>query len=181
MLLKYEKLASQVGIKEMFKARKVLNQFIHKTNLIHYSELSRVLGANAFVKHENHNPTGSFKVRAALNFFHNIKAEDAANGVLVSTRGNHGLAMAWAASLYNIPCTVVVPENNNPETNRIIESYGAELIEHGHDFYDAQFYCDELVESAGYYYVDQGNEPQRAKHQGLRFHQDSQHIQGQGP
>jgi len=83
-----------------------------------------------------------------------------ANGVLVSTRGNHGLAMAWAGQWFNTPCTVVVPENNNPEINRIIESFGAELIVHGHDFYDAQFYCDELVAAAGYYYVEQGNEPE---------------------
>ena len=55
---------------------------------------------------------------------------------------------------------MVVPENNNPEINRIIESFGAELITHGHDFYDAQSYCDELVDSAGYYYVEQGNEPE---------------------
>ncbi len=68
--------------------------------------------------------------------------------------------MAWAAQWFNIPCTVVVPKNNNPEINRIIESYGAELIEHGNDFYDAQFYCDELVAAAGYYYVEQGNEPE---------------------
>ena len=61
---------------------------------------------------------------------------------------------------FNVPCTVVVPEGNNPEINRIVESFGADLIVHGHDFYDAQSYCDELVDSAGYYYVEQGNEPE---------------------
>ena len=59
-----------------------------------------------------------------------------------------------------MPCTVVVPEGNNPEINRIVESFGADLIVHGKDFYDAQSYCDELVDSAGYYYVEQGNEPE---------------------
>ncbi|MCK7467170.1 MAG: pyridoxal-phosphate dependent enzyme [Desulfosudis oleivorans] len=118
------------------------------------------MGCDAFVKHENHLPTGSFKIRGALNFFQTIPKEDVANGVLVSTRGNHGLAMAWAGQWFHTPCTVVVPENNNPEINRIIESFGAELIVHGHDFYDAQFYCDELVAAAGYYYVEQGNEPE---------------------
>ena len=80
--------------------------------------------------------------------------------MLVATRGNHGLAMAWAGRLFHVPCTVVVPEHNNPEINRIVESFGADLIVHGHDFYDAQSYCDELVDSAGYYYVEQGNEPE---------------------
>ena len=68
--------------------------------------------------------------------------------------------MAWAARWFHVPCTVVVPEHNNPEINRIVESLGADLIVHGSDFYDAQSYCDELVDSAGYYYVEQGNEPE---------------------
>ncbi|HHO75845.1 MAG TPA: threonine/serine dehydratase [Deltaproteobacteria bacterium] len=160
MLKKYERLNEKVTFKEILKARAAISHYINKTNLIYYSELSRLIGCDAFVKHENHMPTGSFKIRGAINFFHNINKPDVENGVLVSTRGNHGLAMAWAAQWFNIPCTVVVPENNNPDTNRIIENCGAELIEHGHDFYDAQFYCDELVAAAGYYYVEQGNEPE---------------------
>jgi threonine dehydratase len=160
MLKKYERLSSHVTIKDILKAKNAINTYIHRTNLIYYSELSRIIGCDAFVKHENHLPTGSFKIRGALNFFQTIPKEDVANGVLVSTRGNHGLAMAWAGQWFNTPCTVVVPENNNPEINRNIESFGAELIIHGHDFYDAQFYCDELVAAAGYYYVEQGNEPE---------------------
>jgi threonine dehydratase len=160
MLKKYERLSTHVSIKDILKARSAISPYIHRTNLIYCSGLSRIIGCEAFVKHENHLPTGSFKIRGALNFFQAIPKEDVANGILVSTRGNHGLAMAWAGQWFNTPCTVVVPENNNPEINRIIESYGAELIVHGHDFYDAQFYCDELVAAAGYYYVEQGNEPE---------------------
>jgi threonine dehydratase len=159
MLKKYERLSTQVTIKGILKARSAILPYIHRTNLLFCSGLSRIIGCEAFVKHENHLPTGSFKIRGALNFLQTIPKENIANGILVSTRGNHGLAMAWAGQWFNTPCTVVVPENNNPEINRIIESYGAELIVHGHDFYDAQFYCDELVAAAGYYYVEQGNEP----------------------
>ena len=160
MLKKYERLSVQVSFRNILRARSAISHYIHRTNLIYSSELSRIIGCEAFVKHENHLPTGSFKIRGALNFFQTIPKEDVSNGVLVSTRGNHGLAMAWAGQWFNTPCTVVVPENNNPEINRIIESFGAELIVHGHDFYDAQFYCDELVAAAGYYYVEQGNEPE---------------------
>ncbi len=160
MLKKYEKAGEQVSIKGVLKAREAISHYIQRTNLIYYSELSRLLGCDAFVKHENHMPTGSFKIRGAINFFHTIPKQKVESGVLVSTRGNHGLAMAWAARWFNVPCTVVVPENNNPETNRIIESFGSELIVRGKDFYDAQFYCDELVAAAGYYYVEQGNEPE---------------------
>jgi threonine dehydratase len=160
MLKKYEAASELVNLNRTFMARAVVNKYLNRTNLICYSELSRLIGCEAFVKHENHNPTGSFKIRGALNFFHHMSREELDAGILVATRGNHGLAMAWAGQWFHVPCTVVVPENNNPEINRIIESYGAELIVHGEDFYDAQSYCDELVDSAGYYYVQQGNEPE---------------------
>ena len=160
MLKKYEILSEQVNPIRTFMARAVIYKYLNRTSLTHYSELSRLIGCQAFVKHENHNPTGSFKIRGALNFFHHMSREELEAGILVATRGNHGLAMAWAGQWFNVPCTVVVPENNNPEINRTIESYGAELIVHGEDFYDAQSYCEELVDTAGYYYVQQGNEPE---------------------
>ena len=160
MLKKYEAASDQVNLNRTLMARAPINKYLNRTNLICYSELSRPIGCEAFVKHENHNPTGSFKIRGALNFFHHMSREELETGILVATRGNHGLAMAWAGQWFHVPCTVVVTEKNNPELNRIIESYGAELIVHGEDFYDAQSYCDELVDSAGYYYVQQGNEPE---------------------
>jgi threonine dehydratase len=160
MLRHYEALSDQVDLLGVIKARAVIDRYLNRTNLTYYSELSRLVGCEVFVKHENHNPTGSFKIRGALNFFHHMSKEELETGVLVSTRGNHGLAMSWAGRWFNVPCTVVVPEHNNPETNRIIESFGADLIVHGYDFYDAQSYCDELVDTAGYYYVEQGNEPE---------------------
>jgi threonine dehydratase len=160
MLKKYEELSKQVNLTRAFMARSVIYRYLNRTNLIRYPELSRLIGCDAFIKHENHNPTGSFKIRGALNFFHHMSKEELEAGILVATRGNHGLAMAWAGQWFHVPCTVVVPEGNNPEINRTIESYGAELIVHGEDFYDAQSYCEELVDSAGYYYVQQGNEPE---------------------
>ena len=160
MLKKYEALSEQVNPTKTLMAQAVINRYIKKTSLTHYSELSRLIGCEAFVKHENHNPTGSFKIRGALNFFHHMSTEELEGGILVATKGNHGLAMAWAGQWFQVPCTVVVPQDNNPEINRIIESYGAEVIVHGEDFYDAQSYCEELVDSAGYYYVKQGNEPE---------------------
>lgn len=156
----YEALSDEVNLLGVIKARTVTDRYLNRTNLIYYSELSRLIGCEAFVKHENHNPTGSFKIRGALNFFHHMSGEESESGILVATRGNHGLAMACAGRWFDVPCTVVVPEHNNPEINRIVESFGAELIVHGSDFYDAQSYCEELVDSAGYYYVEQGNEPE---------------------
>jgi threonine dehydratase len=156
----YEQLSAEVNLLGVIKARAVIDRYLKRTNLTYYSELSRLAGCEVYVKHENHNPTGSFKIRGAVNFLQHMSSEELEAGVLVATRGNHGLAMAWAGRFFHVPCTVVVPEGNNPEINRIVESFGADLIIHGHDFYDAQSYCDELVDSAGYYYVEQGNEPE---------------------
>jgi threonine dehydratase len=156
----YEQLSTEVNLLGVIKARAVIGRYLNRTNLTYYSELSRLAGCEVHVKHENHNPTGSFKIRGAVNFFEHMPAEESQAGVLVATRGNHGLAVAWAGRLFGVPVTVVVPEGNNPELNRIVESFGADLIIHGKDFYDAQSYCEELVDSAGYYYVEQGSEPQ---------------------
>ncbi len=160
MLRDYDLLSAEVNLVGVIKAKAVIGRYLNRTNLTYYSELSRLVGSEVYVKHENHNPTGSFKIRGALNFFHHMSGEELETGILVATRGNHGLAMAWAGRWFNVPCTVVVPEHNNPEINRIVENFGAELIVQGQDFYDAQSYCDELVDSAGYYYVEQGNEPE---------------------
>lgn len=69
MLKKYEALSEQVNLTNTLMAKAVISKYLNRTNLICYSELSRLLGCEAFVKHENHNPTGSFKIRGALNFF----------------------------------------------------------------------------------------------------------------
>ena len=142
----YDALGAEVNLLGVIRAKAVIGHYLNRTNLIYYSELSRLAGCEVFVKHENHNPTGSFKIRGALNFFHHVSQEDLDAGLLVATRGNHGLAMAWAGRWFDVPCTVVVPEGNNPEINRIVESFGADLIVRGYDFHDAQSYCDELVQ-----------------------------------
>ncbi|SFM39474.1 threonine ammonia-lyase [Thermodesulforhabdus norvegica] len=155
----YSDQARYVNMLEVFRARSVIYRDIQRTLLHEYSRLSEELGARVFVKHENHLPTHSFKVRGAVNFMARAPREVLENGIVVATRGNHGLAVAWAAQKRGILCNVVVPEGNDPEVNDLIRAYGAQLIEHGADFYEAQDYCEELAENAGYYYLRQGNEP----------------------
>ena len=94
MLKKYEALSEQVNLTNTLMAKAVISKYLNRTNLICYSELSRLLGCEAFVKHENHNPTGSFKIRGALNLFHHMSGEELETGILMATRGNHGLVMA---------------------------------------------------------------------------------------
>lgn len=159
MLNLYDDLAGQVNMLEIFKARRIVEQVLKPTHLTFYKRLSDELGASMYLKHENHLPTNSFKVRGAVNFMAQTSPEVQRNGIVVATRGNHGLAVAWAAQKPGIFCNVVVPEGNNPEVSAEIISYGAQVIERGADFYETQDYCEELSEKTGYYYLRQGSEP----------------------
>ena len=145
--------------KDILAARQIISRYLPKTPLYNYPQLDQLLDAKVYIKHENHLPTNSFKVRGAVNFMAHVSPEIQKQGIVVATRGNHGLAVAWAAQEHGIFCNVVVPDNNNPDINAAILSCGAQLIEHGSDFYETQDYCEELSENTGLYYLRQGNEP----------------------
>ena len=104
---------------DIIAARKIVAQFLKSTPLIHYPELSERLGFQAYIKHENHNPTGSFKVRGGLNFMHHLPQAQREKGVITATRGNHGQSIAYAAAQFGVKATVVVPHGNNPK--RIVQ------------------------------------------------------------
>ena len=92
-------------------------------------------GCEAWVKHENHTPTGAFKVRGGLVFMDRLKRRSPdTGGVISATRGNHGQSIALAAARTGIAATIVVPQGNSVEKNAAMRAFGAELIEAGHDF-----------------------------------------------
>lgn len=140
-------------------ARQVVNQYLQPTPLRHYPELSEKLGFQAYIKHENHLPTGSFKVRGGINFLHNLPADQKKQGVVTATRGNHGQSIAFAAAQFGVKATIVVPYGNNPEKNSAMRAFGAELIEHGKDFDEARELCDTLQTERGLYYIHPCMEP----------------------
>jgi threonine dehydratase len=101
--------------------------------------LSERLGATAIVKHENHTPTGAFKVRGGLVYVDRLKRErPQTTGLISATRGNHGQSLAFAASRYRVPVTIFVPHGNSVEKNRAMRAFGASLVEHGEDFQSAR-------------------------------------------
>ena len=105
-------------------------------------------GTDIRVKHENHTPTGAFKVRGGLIHMRELKAaHPGAVGVIAATRGNHGQAVAFAARAHGITATIVVPEGNSVEKNAAMQAFGAELIVHGHDFQEALEYAEGLAEA----------------------------------
>ena len=88
--------------------------------------LAETLGADVHVKHENHNPTGAFKVRGGLNLIARLSDVDRARGVISATTGNHGQSIAFAAARAGVPCTLVVPVGNNPSKNALMRAWGAD-------------------------------------------------------
>ena len=92
-------------------------------------------GAEVWVKHENHTPTGAFKLRGGLIYAERLRRERPhVRGIVSATRGNHGQSLAWAGRRYGIAVTVVVPHGNSVEKNAAMRAFGARLIEHGDDF-----------------------------------------------
>jgi len=150
---------SQITIDHIRAAREVVYRTLKPTPLIEYPLLGKVIGARVFLKHENHQLTGAFKVRGGLNFMSHFARERAYDGVITATRGNHGQSVALAAGIYSIPATIVVPFGNNPEKNDATRAYGARLIEYGRDFDEAREEAERLSKAENLRYIHSANEP----------------------
>jgi len=113
--------------------------------------LAQRLGCQVWVKHENHAPTGAFKVRGGLVYVRSLLARgEPPRGLVTATRGNHGQSMALAASQAGVPLVIVVPEGNSKEKNAAMRALGAELVEHGVDFDVAREEAARLADELGY-------------------------------
>ncbi len=116
-------------------AAEVVYRAFAPTPQYRWATLSQRLGADCWVKHENHTPVGAFKIRGGLTYFDALKRQgQMPRAVISATRGNHGQSVAWAARAHGVPCTIVVPHGNSAEKNAAMRSLGATLIEHGDDF-----------------------------------------------
>ena len=148
-----------VSIEGIRTAQEVVYRTLTPTPLMAYPLLSGELGLDLWLKHENHLPTGAFKVRGGLNFMHHFAAARTHSGVITATRGNHGQSVALAARQYGIPATIVVPFGNNPEKNAAMRAYGARLIEYGRDFDEAREEVARLSGAENLRYIHSADEP----------------------
>lgn len=116
--------------------------------------LAQALGAEAWVKHENHTPLGAFKVRGGLVYMKALRErEPQVRGVISATRGNHGQSIAFAARRHGLAATIVVPHGNSVEKNAAMRALGAELIEHGDDFQAAREHAAALAHQQSLHFV----------------------------
>jgi threonine dehydratase len=133
--------------------------FLRPTPLYRYPMLSDLIGADVWVKHENHQPVGAFKVRGGINLVARLTAEERERGLITASTGNHGQSIAYAARLHGVQATVCVPEQANPVKVGAIRALGAGVVSHGRDFDEAREHCARLAAEHGYRYVHSGNEP----------------------
>jgi threonine dehydratase len=132
---------------------------LQPTALTEWPGISALLGCRFLLKHENHQPTGAFKVRGGINLVSTLSEAEREAGILGCSTGNHGQSLAYAARRFGVRCTIVVPHGNNPNKNQAIRNFGAELIEHGRDFDEARDYVENVLAPRGARYVHSANEP----------------------
>jgi threonine dehydratase len=145
-------------LKDVYAARERVYRVLSPTPLLRHPLLAQETGVNILVKHENHNPTGAFKVRGGLNLIASLSADER-RGVITATTGNHGQSIALASGREGVPCTIVTPVGNNPEKNAAMRALGAEVIEFGRDFDEARERVEQLQHERGLRYVHSANEP----------------------
>ena len=147
-------------------ARARVYAHLRPTPLLRHPLLEEWLGCRVWVKHENHNPTGSFKIRGGLNLVAQLTGEERRRGVVSASTGNHGQSMAFACRVQGrsadadrparagssgrfaarpVPCHIFVPVGNNPDKTASMRALGAEVIEHGRDFDEAREHVEAVA------------------------------------
>jgi threonine dehydratase len=146
---------------DVLEARQRIRPYLPATPLRNYAALDRAVGngVRVWVKHENHNPTNSFKARNGMSVLAALPAEARKRGVIGATRGNWGQGLAWAGDLLGVSVTVCVPVGNNPEKNAAMVGFGAELVEEGRDYDESVEVAERLVRERGLTMVHSTNEP----------------------
>lgn len=144
---------------DVLDALPAVREVLSPTPLFEWPGLARLLGMPFYLKHENHQPVGAFKVRGGINLVSRLSASERRAGIIGSSTGNHGQSLAYAARRFDVPCTIVVPARNNPDKIRAMRAWGATVIEHGRDFDEARDQTEWLAETHGYRYVHSANEP----------------------
>jgi threonine dehydratase len=135
---------------QLERAHQIVGAAVPPTPAHAWPLLAQRLGTSVVVKHENHTPTGAFKVRGGLMYVDRLKRErpDTA-GLISATTGNHGQSLAFAAGRYRVPVTIYVPHGNSIEKNRAMRAFGANLVEHGEDFQSAREEAERRAERDG--------------------------------
>jgi threonine dehydratase len=144
---------------DVIAARPHVYRYLRPTPLYHYPGLSELLRAEVWVKHENHQPVGAFKVRGGLNLAAQLSEAERRAGLFTASTGNHGQSIAFAARVHGLKVTIAVPEGANPGKVAAMRGLGAEVIFHGSDFDTAREWIAAAAEAQGGRFVGPTEEP----------------------
>jgi len=144
---------------DVLKAKQNITPHLPRTPLFNYPALDQATGLNLYIKHENYQPIGAFKVRGGINLISQLSPNEKTRGVITASTGNHGQSIAYAARLFDVPATIVVPEGANEVKVNAMRALGANIIFHGPDFDAAREHCERLAEERHLRYIHSGNEP----------------------
>ena len=150
-----------VTLDDIAAARDRIRPFVPISPLRPYPVLDAEVGHDirVVVKHENFNPTNSFKVRNAFSLLTALDDDERRRGVVAATRGNHGLGLAYAGHTFGVPVTICVPLGNNPEKNAAMRALGVRLIEEGRDYDESVLVADAVVRAEGARLAHSTNDP----------------------
>ena len=144
---------------DVLAARQRIAPYLRPTPLYRYPALDAMTGAQVWVKHENHQPVGAFKVRGGVNLVSQLSADERRRGVIAASTGNHGQSVAYAADLFGVRAVICMPEQANPVKVESMRALGAEVVFHGRDFDEAREYCEKQAAEHRYRYIHSGDEP----------------------
>lgn len=136
-------------LRDIVAARPHVYRYLKPTPLHYYPGLSQLVGAPVWVKHENHQPVGAFKVRGGLNLAAHLTAAERRAGLFTASTGNHGQSIAFAAQVHGLKATIAVPEGANPGKVAAMRGLGAEVMAHGPDFDAARQWIMAEAETRG--------------------------------
>jgi threonine dehydratase len=144
---------------DILAARERIAPHLPRTPLFRYPALDELLGCEAYVKHENYQPIGVFKVRGGVNLVASLDAADRRRGVVTASTGNHGQSIAWSARKFGVRAVICVPEGANRSKLAAIRGFGAEIAERGAKFDDAVANAEAIAALDGLRFVHSADEP----------------------
>lgn len=142
------------SLQDLEAAEKLVRQVMPPTPQFCWPLLCERTGCEVWVKHENHTPTGAFKIRGGLIYLNELmNSDEKVNGLITATRGNHGQSIALAGAKYGLPVTIYAPKGNSTEKNAAMRAFGAKLVEFGSDFDEARVEADRVAEEEGLTFI----------------------------
>jgi threonine dehydratase len=144
---------------DILRARRIVSRYLPRTPLLPSLSLSKLLGFQLYLKFENCQPIGAFKVRGGLNLVAALETGERTRGVITASTGNHGQSIAYAARTFGVRAVIVMPEESNPDKVESMANLGAEIVFFGQDFEDARLKAEQMARDQSMHYVHPANEP----------------------